>query len=120
MNRRRAQSASSNHSSDMEEQGYRSNRGSIDESSYITPGHTAGSGIGATSTSTSSSQFRRESLGVIFEDKEDDGAVYNPVLTREKKDTTHSATPSTSSSHAPLDGSYATVPTSTSTSKYEV
>lgn len=116
MNRRRAQSNSSNHSSDLEEQGYRSNRGSIDESSYNTPGHTAGSGIGA--TSTSSSHFRRDSLGVIPEDKEDDDAVYNPVLNRDKKDTT----PSTSASHPSVGSTYATVPTSTSTStsKYEV
>ena len=117
MNRRRAQSGSSNHSSDLEEQGYRSNRGSIDES-YSIPGHAATSGI---ATSTSTSHFRRESLGVIFEGKEDDSAVYNPVLMREKKEITPT---SISTSHAPLDSTYATVPTSTSTStstsKYEV
>lgn len=96
MNRRRAQSKSSNHSSDLEEKRHMSYCGSIDESSCNTLGQTAGSGIGVTSTSTS--HFRRESLGVIFEDKEDDCAVCNPVLTREERDTT----PSFSTSH-PFD-----------------
>ena len=126
MNRRRAQSGSSNHSSDLEEQGYRSHRGSIDETYSNTPGHTAASGINATSSSApvSSTQFKRESLGVIFEDKEDDGAVYNPVFGRDQKQTI--STPSTS--HQSTDSTYSTVPTSTSTSasasastfKYEV
>ena len=98
MNRRRTQSKSSNHSSNLEEKRYMSNCGSIDESSCNTLGQTAGSGIGVTSTSTDSSHFRRESLGVIFEDKEDDRAVCNPVLTREERDTT----PSFSTSH-PFD-----------------
>ena len=99
MSRRRAQSNSSNHSTD-EEQGYISHRNSIDEGnlhSYSATPSIATStsmqnnnnvGIGGNS-SLNSTPFRSSSfiggnthgsLGVIQEDAEDDNVVLNPVL----------------------------------------
>jgi hypothetical protein len=87
MSRRRAQSGSSNHSADMEELGLHSHgtsshRNSIDDSH--THGHGTsypGIGLGGHSVSTSDVDVRAP-LGVIYEGKDEENTVHNPVHDR--------------------------------------